>query len=47
MGLIVGGIEEEVSKVIERREASKGFHTDNLLFSHENISVPNLTGPTP
>jgi hypothetical protein len=47
MGPIVRGIEEEVSKVIEWSDASKGFCSDNSLFSHENISLSNLTGMTP
>jgi hypothetical protein len=46
MGPIVRGIEEEVSKVIEWSGASKRFYAYNSLFSHENISVPNLTGWT-
>jgi hypothetical protein len=46
MGPVVRGIEEEVSKVIEWSDASKGFCSDNLLFSHVNISLANLTGMT-
>jgi hypothetical protein len=47
MGPIVRGIEEEVSKVIEWGGTGKGFCSDNSLFSHENISLTNLTGMTP